>query len=59
MQIPKRGAKGLADPHNPIFHPKSPFLMGQRPCGPGPPIPAPLDHGGFFPLEFVLRRLQW
>lgn len=50
MQVPEREPRGLADPHQPIFYPKSPFLLGQRPRGFWRTDPGTAGPGGCFPL---------
>lgn len=51
MQVPEREARGLDDPHKLIFHPKSPFLLGQRPCEVWPSDPSTTGPRGIFPIS--------
>lgn len=56
MQVPEREPRGPADPHQPIFHPESPFFLGHSPMGFGTLILAPLDQGDASLWHLLLQR---
>lgn len=59
MQNPEsEGQEGWLIPTSPFFHPKSSFILGQRPCGVWPTDPSTAGPWGIFPISTCFGEVE-